>query len=170
VLPTLWNHTPSKPPAVFPYGGRSGFVAGSDTSQERASEDDTNGKTSARLEAVLEALIKVPQGLTWSELSRQLDLHHGQISGALSMLHKDGHVFALKIRREKSHPYVHGRFRSEFPSTHRFDEPVKTPSTIEKELRAVLLDAVDGVLAATSFDTIRVLRDARAAYLDGINR
>lgn len=47
-----------------------------------------------------------PRGVTWAEVAKELDLHHGQASGALSRLHRDGALAKLAERRAGSGIYV----------------------------------------------------------------
>lgn len=49
-------------------------------------------------------------GMTWVEISRALNLHHGQASGALSNLHKRGHLARLTEKRDRCSLYVANRF------------------------------------------------------------
>lgn len=146
------------------YNGRSGAVNASDTSRERADEEDAGGTTKARMDAVLAQLKLRRDGMTWPELAALLKLHHGQISGCLSMMHKGGLVFALRAKRSKCHPYVHSAYRSLYPDNARIDQPMKTKATQEKEALEALLCAVDALLDANTWDTIRALRTARATH------
>ena len=146
------------------YNGRSGAVNASDTSRERADSDDAEGTTQARVNAVLEHLKMRRDGMTWPELAAVLKLHHGQISGCLSMMHKAGLVFALRAKRDRCHPYVHAHYRSSYLETERIDQPVKTKATQEKEALEALLRAVDSLLDAQTWETIRALRTARATH------
>lgn len=149
---------------TLPYGGHSGHVANSETSTERAFAEDGSGETSKRLSDILRLMRAHPAGLTWMELGAQLDLHHGQISGALSTLHRLGEVFMLKAKRDRCHPYVHAVHRRNYPPDMRLDVPAKTRVTEEREAREVLLIAVDAVLSSQSWDTIQALREARKHY------
>jgi hypothetical protein len=90
----------------LPYDGTSGW-SGSDTSRERAEHDDTTGITTQRQRMVMASLERVRStGLTWKELADFTGWHHGQASGALSTLHKTGHIERLAERRDRCHPYV----------------------------------------------------------------
>jgi hypothetical protein len=92
--------------AELPYNGSSGW-SGSDTSQKRAARDDSNGVTSQRQIDTMNLLeTKADLGLTWDELAYHFGWHHGQASGALSNLHKTGHILRLVETRNKSHVYV----------------------------------------------------------------
>jgi hypothetical protein len=106
-MPTYAGHEPG-PDALtlftddgesIPYAGTSGW-SGSDTSQERAEREDADGTTSALDAAVLDQLtIEGIDGLTWHDLSRLLDVHHGKSSAALSRLHKAHRIARLTERR-----------------------------------------------------------------------
>lgn len=146
------------------YNGRSGAVNQSDTSRERAAAEDADGTTRARMDAVLAHLKLRRDGMTWPELAAVLKLHHGQVSGCLSMMHKGGLVFALRAKRDRCHPYVHAAYRSSYLDTERIDEPVKTKATQEKVALEALLRAVDALLDAQTWETIRALRTARATH------
>lgn len=92
--PTFWTPTP--------------YVAGSDTSRERAQQEDRDGTTSKRRGDILELLRTAgPAGLTWHDIANATGLHHGQVSGTLSTLHKDGTIACLTTKRNKCHPYIH---------------------------------------------------------------
>lgn len=99
---------------VTPYAGTSGW-SGSTSSRDRALQDDTSGVTSERQLKVLELLEEAgAEGLTWGDISEILDLHHGQASNALSVLHMERYISRLTERRGKSqiyvrHHYVQGR-------------------------------------------------------------
>lgn len=91
---------------VKPYAGTSGW-SGSDTSRERAETQDGNGVTAKRQIDVLNMLEDAgAAGLTWWQISDMTGDHHGAVSGALSVLHKNGHISRLTERRGKSQIYV----------------------------------------------------------------
>lgn len=106
----------SKP--ITPHAGTSGW-SGSDTSKERAMREDKDGTTTKRQEDTMCTLFDAGfTGITWSELANLYGWHHGQASGVLSVLHKEGHIVRLKARRNKSaiyvlENYVNGRETSE---------------------------------------------------------
>lgn len=94
------------PVPATPYGGTSGW-SGSDTSRERAETEDTDGTTSARQQTVLRHLGFVGSvGATWREVAAATGWHHGQASGALSVLHKEGRIARLTVRRDRCQVYV----------------------------------------------------------------
>lgn len=49
-------------------------------------------------------------GITWWEASMVLEKHHGEVSGALSSLHREGVIYRLTEKRGKSKVYVLPRF------------------------------------------------------------
>lgn len=49
-------------------------------------------------------------GVTWRDIARMLNLHHGQASGALSNLHKRGFIARLTEKRDRCSVYVTNRF------------------------------------------------------------
>ena len=109
--PNLFDDNPQP---VTPYAGTSGW-SGSTSSRDRALRDDTSGVTSKRQLEVLKLLEDAgPEGLTWGDISEMLDLHHGKVSNALSVLHMGRYISRLTERRGNSqiyvrHHYVHGR-------------------------------------------------------------
>lgn len=91
---------------VLPYRQTSGH-SGTDTSKARAEHLDKSGKTAHLQRQVLGVLDKRGSlGVTWRELAEIVNLHHGTVSGALSVLHKDGRIARLKETRGKSKVYV----------------------------------------------------------------
>lgn len=92
--------------AETPYNGSSGW-SGSETSKARADHDDSTGITSKRQQAVLRHLaIAGARGGTWREIGGVHGWHHGQVSGALSVLHKVGRIARLTEQRDGSAVYV----------------------------------------------------------------
>jgi hypothetical protein len=108
---TIIGHaaTPSPAPAplpVKPYAGTSGW-SGTATSRERAVRADKSGVTTERQRLVLRYVsASHERGVTVVEARRDLNLHHGQASGALSNLHHGGHLALLTERRDRCHVYV----------------------------------------------------------------
>ena len=89
----------------LPYAGTSGW-SGSDTSRDRATLADSDGTTQHTQQAALNlASQSGPNGVTVAEL-RALGYHHGRASGALSVLHKAGHLARLTERRDRCQIYV----------------------------------------------------------------
>jgi hypothetical protein len=78
---------------------------------EESSRHETGKKRSGingkNQRPIMEALgFRMAFGATSQELQQALGLGHGQVSGALSTLHKNGHVVMLKETRNKQYVYV----------------------------------------------------------------
>ena len=128
---------------LFTYYGDTGGFVQRPASVARAMSEIASGKLSERQTKIIELLDGAgASGLTWNDCGVLLGLHHGQISGALSNLHGCGMVFALKQIRNRSHPYVHIKYLSEWDAEARYDEPVRTRNSKERNLQAQLLEAV----------------------------
>lgn len=128
------------------YNGTAGYV-NRPASRDRAFAEVADGTLGARQRQILDVLSDLgSDGGTWREIAeylgdRGVHLHHGEVSGALSNLHRAGKVFALKEQRSKCHPYVLVQHRNWYFDEDRFDEPAKTRSTQRKELLEELLIA-----------------------------
>jgi len=91
---------------LLPYAGSSGW-RGSEASRDRAFIEDANGTTSLRQRIALKRVWDQEfRGLTWKELGEIENIHAGQSSGVLSVLHKEGLVVRLKERRNRCSIYV----------------------------------------------------------------
>jgi hypothetical protein len=91
---------------LLPYAGSSGWK-GSEASRDRAFIDDANGTTSLRQRVALKRVWDQEfRGLTWKELGEIENIHAGQSSGVLSVLHKEGLLVRLKERRNRCSIYV----------------------------------------------------------------
>lgn len=88
----------------LPYAGTEGY-SGTDTSKAQALQDATNGVASTRQRYVLiNAVNAAEKGVTVAEL-RDSRLHHGRVSGALSVLHKEGRLVRLTETRDRCKVY-----------------------------------------------------------------
>lgn len=149
---------------ITPYRGTGGSVP-RDTSSARAEHDVKSGKLGDRQNEVLKILFRVGlAGATWKELGDELGLHHGQISGVLSNLHKEGRVFMLKETRDGSHPYLHKGIHGHFQADQIYESPVKTARTVYLEalfeLRSKVLDCIDSGFAEKEVQAlIEAVRD-----------
>jgi len=106
--PDLFNHDyyEKDDDPITPYNGTSGW-SGSTTSAERAVESDSNGITKRRQDKTYADLNRAGmQGLTWKDLAAANDWHHGQASGVLSVMHKEGVIARLTERRDKCEIYI----------------------------------------------------------------
>lgn len=92
---------------VKSYAGTSGW-SGSETSRDRALDQDASGITAASQWAVLRLVSEAGvTGVTVAEIRQpHTDMHHGMASGALTNLHKGGHITRLTDKRGKCQVYV----------------------------------------------------------------
>lgn len=133
------NDLGAGPPAL-PYKGTEGY-AGSDTSEERALRDVVSGTASKRQRYILIMARQAKEkGVTVVEL-RDASLHHGRVSGALSVLHKVGRLARLTEIRGGAKVYVLPEFIMGRPTekhgvVHRADkETLEAATIIENHLR-----------------------------------
>ena len=109
-----------------PYTGTGGH-AGSEASRERAETEASDGTLADRQQRILDYLDGVGAGgATWVTVGQALALHHGQVSGALSNLHAGGAVFMLRKRNNRSHPYIHTKYRGFYQDSEVHDSPKTT--------------------------------------------
>jgi hypothetical protein len=149
----------------LPYNGKSGHVAKSKTSTARALHEDATGVTGKRQLEILNALEAASShGYTWTELGDELNLHHGQVSGALSVLHNAGRVFALRRERNNSQIYYHCKYRDLFHESARLDYPVKTANAKSTDALNALLLAVDRLVECQTMQTVAAVRHANDMY------
>ena len=147
---------------LFPYDGSQGHVD-QPASLERARREREEGVFSKRVQFVLNELARRGvRGGTWHELGDTLGLHHGQISGALSVLHKAGAVFTTREQRDRCHVYVHADWRGAFIPNERIDEPVRTKAALRKDALERVLLAAELVIRFDGTDrlTLEQLREA----------
>lgn len=131
---------------ILPYNGTGGFAKGSPTSQERATREASSGALSRRQQAVLAYLEGCgPSGATWQEAGQQLGLHHGQISGALSNLHRAGLVFQVLTKRNKCLPYVHSCFREYYSPIERRDTVLTRRTPDKNEVGPLVFGALNAI-------------------------
>lgn len=157
--------------SLLPYDGTAGYV-NRPASIERARDEAASGVASARARVLLDAVkCQGARGMTWRELQSVFtNLHHGQISGALSVLHKTGHVFAVREKRGKCHPYVASIHRGAYRSEQVFDQPVKTKSAQQiADMHSAIEQAIHALSVAVNStedkdELITVAIDALAPY------
>jgi len=150
--PSLFDNIPEPP---------TPYVAGSDTSRERAIKEDTTGIATERRQTILALLTQAPDGLTWREISHRLGWHHGQVSSALCVLHKQGKIAMLTAKRDKCHPYVHPAF-FQAHADELIMEPAQTRAGRKNEAINDVLEAArafcqTGLGAGAIRDALRVL-------------
>lgn len=111
---------------ILPFKGTSGW-AGSKASQDRQMMLDTSGETGKRQAMVLSELQDAgTHGATWRDIALALELHHGQASAALSVLHREGIIARLEQRRNKCSIYV----LPEFVAGRQTADAMKTQASI----------------------------------------
>lgn len=89
----------SKSGTALPYRGTTG-ASGSETSRTRAEREAADGTAAQRQRRIVDLLEESGSlGMTWKEIADKTGQHHGQVSGALSSMHKEGVVAALKLDR-----------------------------------------------------------------------
>lgn len=101
-----WEHLHSEEEPALPYAGTEGW-SGSDASRDRARTDVSSGSAAERQSHIRAILSRSgEEGATWHEIAAALGIHHGQATGSLSSMHKDGQICRLKERRGRSSIYV----------------------------------------------------------------
>lgn len=125
---------------ALPYAGTEGY-AGSETSKARALDDVVSGTASKRQRYILILASRAKEkGITVAEL-RDSSLHHGRVSGALSVLHKVGKLARLTEIRNKCKvyvlpEYVNGRPTESHGVVHKADkETLDAARMVEDYLR-----------------------------------
>ena len=127
---------------ALPYAGTEGY-AGSDTSRQRAMAEAVDGTASKRQRYILILAERAGEkGVTVAEL-RDASLHHGRVSGALSVLHKVGKLARLTEVRGRCKvyvltKYVNGRPTEPHGVVHKADkETLDAAALIEARLRRI---------------------------------
>lgn len=134
----MQSSTPDE--AALPYAGTEGY-AGSDTSKARAIDDAVSGTASKRQRYILILAGRAKErGITVAEL-RDTNLHHGRVSGALSVLHKVGKLARLTEVRGKCKVYVLPEYVGDRPTephgvVHKADkETLEAADVVEAWMR-----------------------------------
>ena len=131
---------------ILPYNGTSGW-AGSKASQERQMFLDETGETGKRQKAVVDELKALKNyGATWREIGIALNLHHGQASGVLSVLHSAGIISRLEQKRNRCSVYV----LNDYVNGRKTSAPSKTKAGSDKSK----LDRIKQLHAETEFSEI----------------
>lgn len=139
---------------VLPYAGTSGW-SGSEASRDRALTQDGDGTTATRQERVVAVLTRAgTNGVTWKELADRMGMHHGQASGVLSVLHKEGLIARLVERRNRCSIYVVPECvgdRSTAPHG-----PTRASSAVLADVRAVCEALPDGPVSGAAVRAVLV--------------
>lgn len=139
--PNLFDDQEPSDEELMPYAGTAGFV-NQPASKDRAKRETANGKAIKRARQILHTLSQHPEGLTYQQVGDLLNLHHGQSSGALSILHQNGVVFMLHKKINRCHVYVHSNQRYKYADDERIDEPASTLARRRREELEQLLELV----------------------------
>jgi hypothetical protein len=125
---------------ALPYAGTEGY-AGSETSKQAALDAVLDGTASKRQRYVLIVAGRARErGITVAEL-RDASLHHGRVSGALSVLHRTGKLARLTETRGRCKvyvlpAYVNGRRTEKHGVVHKADkETLAAAAMIESRLQ-----------------------------------
>lgn len=129
-------------PYPYPDGGdlfTSGW-SGSETSHQRALSEDASGVTAQRQDAVRRYVTAAGYyGKTVKEVRDHLGLHHGQVSSALSVLHKEGRLARLTETRDRCAVYVYPTFvQGRETASHGRSRPSEPVQTLNEHERLVL--------------------------------
>jgi hypothetical protein len=123
--------------AALPYNNTEGY-AGSETSEDAARQAVISGTASKRQRFILILAGRAKErGITVAEL-RDTTLHHGRVSGALSVLHKTGKLARLTEVRGKCKvyclpQYVNGRPTEPHGVVHRADKKTLAAAAMVEE-------------------------------------
>ncbi len=156
--------------AYLPYAGTSGR-GGSEASREAKAREDHDGTTTARQRRALDLLGSAgPFGLTAAELSAKTGQHHGQSSGVLSVLHKEGVIARLAVSKRAGQSVyvlidnVGGRVTAEHGGRKAKPVTAEVPSLSEAEI--ALIDSFRGAVQRHPVDKpMMVIRPASAQRL-----
>lgn len=120
---------------VLPFNGTSGW-AGSQASHERQMMIDESGDTGKRQREVLNELRNAGSyGAIWRDIALALNLHHGQASAALSVLHREGIIARLTDKRSKCSIYVLPEFVNDRATSEAMKTKASTNAHAIKALR-----------------------------------
>lgn len=139
--PNLFDDQDPSDDELLPYAGTAGYV-NQPASKDRANREAATGEATERAKQILRTLAQHPAGLTYQQVGDLLNLHHGQSSGALSILHKNGVVFMLRKKINRCHVYVHSDQRGKYEDAERIDEPASTVSGRRRKELEQLLELV----------------------------
>lgn len=109
--------------------------SGSETSE--AAQGKVTGKRAIEVHEAVQATWN--HGMTCKELQKSLSIGHGAASGALTRLHRAGHLVRLQESRSGQQVYVHptyldDRKESPYRPNIAYREGYKTPMALESKL------------------------------------
>lgn len=124
------------------YQGTLGFVP-VDTSKDRAIDEMKSGVASERLDKVLCIVESAgPDGIIWKDIATRLGMHHGQVSSALSVLHRSELVAMRTNKKDRCHPYVATRYVDQIGQTNVVTKPKKTITRLKAEAGEELAELI----------------------------
>ena len=140
---------------VTPYPSPEGHTtghAGNGGSADRAHDEASNGKAAGRQRIVIETLRRVGAiGVTWKNLAEGNDWHHGQASGVLSVLHKEGRIACLAERRSNCSIYVLPQYVNDRPTVeHRGTRAAEDRAAVQRIRDLIGLGSPDGFIPVSS--------------------
>jgi len=115
-----------------------------------------------RRRRILRHLARVgPRGATSREVAADLNLSQGATSGALTALHRDGHIARLTQRRGTFHVYAHpDHADNEAPYRPRANPTITRVEEAVRTLRANATRATNLTEAAALTDAAELIEDA----------
>lgn len=121
------------------YSDGTGGWSEDGASRDRAVREALDGTFSERLRKIRDLAYEMGVvGITFKDVDEQLGTHHGQSSGALTNLHKQGALYRMTVyRRDRCSVYIHP------DHAHRFlpEELMTSPAESKAErLRRELAD------------------------------
>lgn len=124
---------------LFTYANTLGSV-----NRETSKTRTTREEATKRAQHILDLLNpEATKGFTWKELAQITGLHHGQISGLLSNMHRAGLVAQLRAKRDGCHPYIHADYVAWCGDGEVFIEPVSTQAGRTRTRLNLLMDALE---------------------------
>jgi hypothetical protein len=138
------------------YWGTAGWqdAAAQSPSREKAIREASDGTLSKRLSKVLDFVYRQGTiGATFRDIDEALGTHHGQSSGALTNLHKQGKIARLAVYRKPGQPrcsvYVHAAYADMFDDNELYRTPTETKSQRlvreARELERVIVELRDEI-------------------------
>ena len=135
-----------QPSLPYPEPGGQEFTqghSGTDTSRERAIREATDGTAKHRQSTALRlAQVFRITGITVKDLREMSNIHHGQASSALSVLHKEGRLARLAETRDRCKVYVLPEYVGE-RTTEPFGRGVPEGQVSAEAVRELMAQAWD---------------------------
>jgi hypothetical protein len=165
--------TPTK--ASTPYAGTAGFVPVI-TSRDAAYHSAASGTLATRQRRIFQILgERGTVGATSAEIETLTGDHHGKVSSALSSMHKDGAIVALKnVKRNHCGVYVlpehvNGQPVREFVSMAEAKNPVQAKARMTADERE-LVETITAHVRKSGDTVVRLKPSTARTLLAIINR